>query len=176
MGSISPIKKAISETLNKYFCTIGENLKKNIPNQADNDFMQYMPERIVNSFYLRPVSHSEVLKEIKRLNPKKACGPDNIGNKILLMCPEVFSNNLTTIYNHYIEIGEYPDALKVARVIPIYKKGDHALPCNYRPISLLSVFNKVFERLICHQLVNFLELHQLLFIFQFGFRKLHSTR
>ena len=119
-------KNAISETVNQYFCNIGENLKQNIPNQQDNDFMQYMPERILNSFFLRPVNQTEVLKEIKRLNPKKASGPDNIGNKILLMCPEVFAHNLTTIYNHYIEIGEYPDALKIARVIPIYKKGDHA--------------------------------------------------
>ena len=168
-------KKTISEILNKYFCNIGENLKSNIPNEADSDYKQYMPNSVVNSLNLRPIDSGEVLKEIKRLNPRKACGHDNIGNKILLMCPEVFAHNLTIIYNHYIEIGEYPAALKIAKVIPIYKEGEHALPCNYRPISLLSVFNKIFERLICKQLVHFLEKYKLLYLFQFGYRKLHNT-
>ena len=115
------------------------------------------------------------MKEIKKLNPKKAPGPDHIGNKILQICPEIFSYNLTVIYNHYIELGEYPSALKLAKVIPIYKKGEHALPCNYRPISLLSVFNKLFERMICKQLLHFLEHHELLYRFQYGYRRLHST-
>ena len=65
--------------------------------------------------------------------------------------------------------------MKIAKVIPIYKKGDHALPCNYRPISLLSVFNKLLERLICKQLLHFLERYELLYSFQYGYRKLHST-
>ena len=109
------------------------------------------------------------------LHPRKAAGPDNIGNKILLLCPELFSYNLTVIYNHYIEIGEYPQALKIAKVIPIFKKSDRCLPSNYRPISLLSVFDKIFEKLICRKLVDFFEKNNILYNFQFGFRKLHAT-
>ena len=70
---------------------------------------------------------------------------------------------------HYIEKGEYPTELKIAKVIPIFKKG------NYLPISLLSVFNKRLEQLICKQLLHFLEHHELLYCFQYGYRKLHST-
>ena len=168
-------KTEISEALNRYFCNVGKHLQEQILNEEDNSYLQYMPDRLPNSFYLSPVCEDDVRKEIKRLDPKKAAGPDNIGNKILLMCPNFFSNHLTRIYNFYIEIGEYPTPLKIAKVIPIFKKCKHELSCNYRPISLLSVFNKLFERLICKQLVNFLEKHHILYDFQYGYRKIYST-
>ena len=134
-----------------------------------------MPPRTQCSFYLTPITYDKVLGQIKKLHPRKAPGPDNIGNKIVQLCPEIFATNLTIIYNHYIELGEYPDAMKIAKVIPIYKKEIRSLPENYRPISLLSVFDKIFERLICHKLVDFLEKKNILYKFQFGFRKSHST-
>ena len=173
-GKFITDNKDISNIVNDYFCNIGKRLSEKIPNR-NNDFTQFLPPRVQNSFYLGPVSQQDVLKEIKMLHPRKAAGPDNIGNKILLLCPELFSYNLTVIYNHYIEIGEYPQALKIAKVIPIFKKSDRCLPSNYRPISLLSVFDKIFEKLICRKLVDFFEKNNILYNFQFGFRKLHST-
>ena len=71
--------------------------------------------------------------------------------------------------------GVVPDSLKLAKVIPVYKKGDKSQPGNYRPISLLSVFDKVLEKLICKRLCDFLQFHNILYKFQFGFRKHHST-
>ena len=68
-----------------------------------------------------------------------------------------------------------PDKLKIARVIPVYKKGPKAIVSNYRPISLLSVFNKILEKLMYKRLVNFLEQNQVLFHGQFGFRSNLST-
>ena len=65
--------------------------------------------------------------------------------------------------------------MKIARVIALYKKGHKYDPDNYRPISILSCFNKIFERLICKQLVSFLEKYKLIFRFQFGFKEDHST-
>ena len=95
-----------------------------------------------HTFFLTPTSDQDVLEHILNLDPKKAIGPDNLGNRIILLCPELFSILLSTIYNYYINKGEYPTALKLAKVIPIYKEGDHSSPDNYRPISLLSCFNK----------------------------------
>ena len=66
-------------------------------------------------------------------------------------------------------------ALKVAKVIALFKKGDKNQPNNYRPISLLSCFNKIFEKLLCKRLVKFLEVNRILFECQYGFRKLYST-
>ena len=66
-------------------------------------------------------------------------------------------------------------ALKVAKVIALFKKGDKYQPDNYRPISLLSCFNKIFEKLLCKRLVKFLDPNRILFEYQYGFRKLYST-
>ena len=108
-----------------------------------------MPQKIKNTFNLDNTTETDILVEIKKLHPRKAAGDDNIGNKILQICPAVFAYNLSLIYNHHINKGEYPAALKLAKCIPIYKKGEHCLPNNYRPISLLSVFDKILEKLIC---------------------------
>ena len=99
----------------------------------------------------------------------------SIGAKIILLCPDFFANNLTTIFNKALEIGEYPTLLKIVKVIPLYKKGQKCQANNYRPISLLSSFNKIFEKILCKQLTNFLQCNNVLFKYQFGFRKLYST-
>ena len=166
-------KRNISNIMNNYFCEIGVNLQQKF---SDNDnFKKYLPPASVNSFYLSPVTESEIVTEIKKLDPRKAVGDDNINGKLLQLCPSIFAKNLVLIYNKSIEEGQYPSALKVARVIALFKKGEHHLPGNYRPISLLSCFNKIFEKLICKQLLNYFETSRLLYELQFGFRKHHST-
>ena len=174
-GNIIIDQEAISNAMNTFFCNVGANLQGNIPWHDPNEFKSSLPPNNLASFYLAPVEYLDVFNIIKKLNPKKSPGPDNIGAKILLCCPELFSTNLTMIYNHYIELGEYPSALKIAKVIPIFKKGSHSIPGNYRPISLLSIFDKIFERLICKNLVAFLDKYKLLYKFQYGFRKLFGT-
>ena len=91
------------------------------------------------------------------------------------ICPEIFSYNLTKIYNKAIEVGDYPQGMKIARVIALFKKGDKLSCDNYRPISLLSCFNKIFEKLICRQLLEFVNKYDVLYDLQFGFRKKFST-
>ena len=70
--------------------------------------------------------------------------------------------------------GVVPDSVKLAKVIPVYKKGDKSQPGNCRPISLLSVFDKVLEKLICKRLCDFVQFRNILYEFQFEFRKHHS--
>ena len=76
---------------------------------------------------------------------------------------------------HSINKGIFPDELKIAKVIPIYKFGDNTSIENYRPISVLSVFSKVFEKIMYNHLINFINKHNILYKYQFGFRKRHST-
>ena len=64
--------------------------------------------------------------------------------------------------------------MKIAKVIPLFKSGDHELVSNYRPISLLPTFSKVFEKLLCEILTTHLEKNHLLFDYQFGFRKIRN--
>ena len=79
------------------------------------------------------------------------------------------------VYNQSIETGIVPNILKVSQVTPVYKSGDATDPANYRPISTLSSFSKVFEKLIYNQLYSFLEKYSILYKYQFGFRKGYST-
>ncbi len=121
------------------------------------------------------MSSIEVLNEINKLNPRKSPGPDGIGAKLIQLCPDIFADNLSIIYNKSIQEGVYPVDMKIAKVIALYKKGSHVLPDNYRPISLLSIFDKIFEKLLCRRLLKYLELNNYIYKFQFGFRNKHST-
>ena len=105
-----------------------------------------MPDIAENAFSLSPTSVQETEHEIKLLNSKKASGPDNIGAKVLKLCPHIFASNLSKIYNRSIEMCEYPTQLKLAKVIALLKKGDKLIINNYRPNSLFSCFNKIFEK------------------------------
>ena len=72
--------------------------------------------------------------------------------------------------------GFYPDQLKIAKVIPIFKnKGDYLMVSNYRPISLLSNIDKIFEKIVYSRLYSFLNLHNCIYELQFGFRANHSA-
>ena len=79
------------------------------------------------------------------------------------------------MYNCCIQEGIYPDVLKIAQIIPVYKKGNKSSCTNYRPISLLSPINKIFEKLIYSQLENYLTKKKLLTDNQYGFRTGYST-
>ena len=161
--------------MNEHFCTVGESLQSALPPCDNHTFKNDLPNRIVNTFVLSHVHFEEIIREIKNLDPKKAIGPDGIGAKIVKLCPDIFADNLLKIFNNSIEKGEYPSEMKIARVIALHKKGNKSEPDNYRPISLLSCFNKIFERLLCTQLHSFLEKYKILVEFQFGFRQDHST-
>ena len=74
-----------------------------------------------------------------------------------------------------IEYETYPSKLKLAKVIPIYKSGDESDPSNYRPISLLSIFNRIFEKMMYNRLKSFIEKCNILLYSQYGFREKRST-
>ena len=91
------------------------------------------------------------------------------------LCPDIFSNNLTKIYNRAIQTGVYPHEMKLAQVIALYKKGGRHDPNNYRPISHLSIFDKIFEKILRKILISFLERNRISYCHQYGFRKFYST-
>jgi hypothetical protein len=79
------------------------------------------------------------------------------------------------MYNLSLQCGLVTDGLKLARIIPVHKKGDKQLVTNYRPISLLSVYHKILEKLMRSMLRSFVKINHSLYDFQFGFRANHST-
>ena len=99
----------------------------------------------------------------------------DIPNKLIKIAAQPLSIPLTYIYNQSIETGIVPDILKVSQISPVCKGGDATDPSNYRPIATLSPFSKVLERLVYNQLYSFIDKHQILYKYQFGFGKGYST-
>ena len=87
----------------------------------------------------------------------------------------LISAPLVDIINLSLLKGIFPDKLKIAKVIPVYKAEDPSLFVNYRPVSLLPVFSNFFEKVMYNRLVEFAKTYEILFCCQFGFRKNHST-
>ena len=82
---------------------------------------------------------------------------------------------LTILINLTFSLGIFPNCLKIAKVIPVFKKGDQQEFNNYRPISLLSNISKLIEKLLNNRLYSFPKQNNCLFNYQFGFRNNHST-
>ena len=110
------------------------------------------------------------------LDDNKSSGPSDIPIKILKSASPIIVPQLVKVFNLSFEKGVFPDLMKLAKIIPIFKSGSKLLVTNYRPISLLSVFSKIFEKLVHQQLYTFLESQSILYTSQFGFQKGRSTQ
>ena len=96
--------------------------------------------------------------------------------KILKGCKHIISQPLANIYNLSVILGKHPSKLKVAKIVPVYKDDDESCASNYRPISLLSIFNRIFEKLMYQRLSKFIIKHNVLIKSQYGFSGGHNTQ
>ena len=122
-----------------------------------------------------PCDADEVKLLINQLNISKASGPNGIPTKILQMISNIVCTPLSKIFNISVLTGTHPEKLKLVNAIPVFKKGSRLLVSNYRPISLLSNLNKVFEKIVYKRIYSFIEDNECLYSLQFGFRSKHST-
>ena len=125
--------------------------------------------------FLYPITKFELSKEISKLPTNKAPGYDEITSKVVKLTSDYILTPLTYIFNLSLSEGIVSESFKTAKVIPIYKKKNKYDPTNYRPISLLSIFNKLLEKLMHHRLYSFLNKYNIFCKHQFGFRENHST-
>jgi hypothetical protein len=125
--------------------------------------------------FLTPTHPMEIYKTIISLKSKKSSGHDNLSATFLKEIDAEMSYPLSIIINKSFAEGTVPDALKIAKIIPIYKSKEHDLFSNYRPISLLPTISKILEKTMHKRLFTFLESNKLLYQSQYGFRKNHST-
>ena len=165
----------VSNSFNKYYSNIAENILNKREYTGDGNFIKYMPAPIANSLSLAAVDADEVRNLIKTFDTGKATGPCSIPPKILHMICENIASPISKIANLSFLTGVHPERLKVAKVVPIFKSGSKMLTSNYRPISLLSNLNKIIEKLMFVRVFSFLDKENVIYDKQFGFRPKHST-
>ena len=167
-------KANIAHKLNTHFINIGHELADSLPpNNYDDNPNQYIKRSFRDSFAFRSILVHEVYDLLLGINLNKAT--IGVPRKIIKLASSHICESLTFIFNQSLQQGVVPDILKISRVTPIDKGGEVTDPTNYRPISTLSTFTQIFEKLIHKQLVNYIDKKKILFQFQFGFRKGHST-
>ena len=103
----------------------------------------------INSFQLTEISPDEIVRIITKLNENISTQVNNILTKFLKYANVLIAPILTKIYNKYIREGIFPENLKTAQIIPVYKKNSEYDCTNYRPISMLSQLSKIFEKNTC---------------------------
>ena len=163
--------KEIGNELNSFFTSIGPKMVSKIPNTK--------PTTTISSstkpFFCEPCTINEVFLKIMQLNEKKSTGILNIPIKFIKMSAEFLSSVLAKIFNTCMQIGIFPSLLKIAKITPIHKSGCTHTASNYRPISILSPFSKIFENIIYNRLNDYFMHNNFIAKEQFGFRIRHST-
>ena len=167
-------KIEIVENLNQYFVNIGSQLAASIQ-PAHSQFSDYLKPTNINSFMFFPTSSTEVINIVSNFQNKQSFGFDNIPVNIMKSSISYVAEPIAAIINSSLDSGIFPDILKVAKVCPIFKNGDKSDFQNYRPISVLPSFSKIFEKVVQSRLLSYLHLNNILCSNQFGFRKNHST-
>ena len=170
-NKITSDKQAVANGFNSFFINTGANLARSIPLRSPltHNVHKTKPTKHGNYAYCT----NDVINTIRNL---KASSPgwDSISAVVVkAICP-YFIEPLTHILNLFVMYGIFPSELKLAKVIPLFKVNDPMLFSNYRSVSVLPVFSKIFERIMYKQLLSFINEHKLLYSYQFGFRINHA--
>ena len=164
----------IVEALNHHFVSVGPKLASKIEQNANDDPLQHINNE-PTTMRLTPVDDNYVPKAIKQLKNGKAPGPDKIPIILIKDAVDLISKPLTLIFNSSLWKGIFPDVWKLARVTPIFKSGSKSVANNYRPISVISVFSRILERIVHDQVYEYLKVNKVLTMSQSAFQKLCST-
>ena len=165
--------KGISNAFNKFYAGVGKMQAATVP-PTDADPMAYLRGLPPESMFLHPTNSEEMSKAIKKLAKKTSKGPDGIPCNILLSSIKAIESPILHCINHSFSLGIFPDCLKTALVIPLYKKKDRTDCTNYRPVSLLNSMSKIIEKILYNRIYDFVG--DRLCPNQFGFRPNLSTQ
>ena len=169
------------EIFRTYFGNLAQNLLNKLPTPTnvfgiDSVHKYYEQLNIKDKqFSLRTTSNAVVLKLLDDIEPSKAVGLDDINGQFLKDGAVILAEPIRDLFNLSIKLSTFPADCKLAKLKPLYKKGSKLEPKNYRPISLLPLISKIFEKIIHAQTQLFLDENNILYKFQSGFRVNHST-
>ena len=148
-GTISDYQNKANE-FNKFFCSIATNLANNFSNTSFKSFSTYLNKRVSSSIYVNIPNPTEIFNAIYSLNLKnnKAVGHDDIPAFFLRIASPVIIPYLQVFIEFCFTEGIFPENCTIARIVPIFKKGERDKPTNYCPISILTCFSKIFAELL----------------------------
>ena len=164
----------ITNGFNDFFVNVGPNLASKIP-QSEKSFEDYLGPPSNNTFTFPRVTEQLILTTISKLKSKKSAGIDHISMYLLKEIMPSILPPIVHLFNLSFQSGYIPESYKTAKIITIFKGGEKDRFTNYRPISILSSFSKVLEKIVAVQMLKFLTKYQLLFSGQYGFRPRHDT-
>ena len=171
-GKLTTDTDLIVNEFNNFFVDIGPTLAEDIT--CDVNPLTYL-NTVPNSMVIAVITVNEVFNVIQSLK-NSSPGWDHIPAMVLKQCTHSYIVPLTHIINRSFTDGVFPKELQLARIVPIFKSGDSSQTTNYRPISVLSCFSKIFEKIMYNHLFNFMEQFNIIYEYQFGFRHKHSTQ
>ena len=166
--------KHIADSFNNFFTNIGSNLASKIPTCSD-DIYTFLGTSSSNTAAFLPTDIYEINKLITNLKQDSAPGLDGITSGMIKLASPYISHILVLLVNATINTGIFPSRLKQAKITPIYKDGSTDSITNYRPISVLNCFSKIYENIINDRLLSFFEKNNIFTPHQFGFRKGRTT-
>ena len=169
-------RRVIANKFNEYFSSIASKMNESseigIKLEPLPKFTDFLPRKTTNSIFLENCTDDEISKIISGLENGKA---SDFPISVIKKLSHILTPVLATHFNQLMESGDFPAVLKIGKISPIYKKDDEELLKNYRPVSTLPIFGKIFEKVIYSRLYGFLTSQGTLHELQFGFRKGHST-
>ena len=167
--------KTIAESFNEFFTKIGPDLADRIETPPGKNFKDFLKNPSISQFNFHTITEEDTTKSINELRNKSSKGVDGISSILLKQLKTELCKPITHLINCSIVTGLFPNKLKTARVIPIYKKNAKNILDNYRPISILPAISKVFEKIIHKQVNEHFVTQNLFYTGQYGFRAGHST-
>lgn len=157
---------------NNYFASAGKNLAEKIPYSA----LQPLNPQTNHQFTITPVSRAIVLRTITNMAASKSTGYDGCQPDVLKACSDILADSIADVVNSSIRQSQVPTALKISKVVAIPKTLAAKTFNDYRPINIPSVTDKVLQKVVNKQLIDYLEEHTLLSPHQYGFRPKSNTQ
>ena len=172
--------KSVAQTFAKFYSNLAESLLKNLPNSPKKLDMNsvhwyYKKIELKDNFNLTLTTEKNILEVLQCIDILKASEIVKTPGRFLKDGANILAKPIAKICNISISSGLFPSDCKIAKLKPLDKKGSKINPKNSRPISLLPLISKVIERIVYDQVDNFLRQNNILYNYQSGIRKYHST-
>ena len=173
-GNIITNQKTVANRFNKFYTNVAKNLLAKL-GKTPTKFQDYLKNPNEHSIFLNETNPDEITDIVKKLDTTKAGDIYGTTPKLVKWAGSALSQNLSIIFNLAMETGVFPQLLKNAKVIPVHKGDSKMITSNYRPISLLPIFGKMFEKIIYIRVMSFVEKYNIIYEKQYGFQPGKAT-